>query len=146
MKLDDRFWNKVRKSDGCWIWTATRSQSGKGYGEYWLNGGLRQAHRCAWEDANGEIPEGMNILHSCDNRACVNPAHLYLGTQVKNCHDTRDRGRQYNTKLDWPAVLTIRSLAEAGASSTDIAEWFDISRAHARKVIRGVAWPDTGGK
>lgn len=87
----DDFWTHVRKSHehGCWTWTAKTEP--KGYGR-WRS---TLAHRESWRRANGDIPDGLWILHHCDNPPCVNPAHLYLGTVVENVRDMIDRGRKY---------------------------------------------------
>ncbi len=89
----DRFWSKVRQSGGCWIWTAGLSKSG--YGKFAPS--HRQtvgAHRVSYELFNGEIPDGMCVLHRCDNPPCVNPHHLFLGTQVDNVADRNSKNRQ----------------------------------------------------
>ena len=63
--LEDRFWDKVKKGNGCWPWVAACSPLG--YGEFWKNGRMRPAHRVAWEIAHGGVPDGLDVLHHCDN-------------------------------------------------------------------------------
>lgn len=90
--LEKRFWAKVEKTDGCWIWIAGKRSSG--YGEIKVNGvGTVSAHRVSWILAHGSIPEGACVLHRCDVRACVRPDHLYLGDRGDNARDTHRRGR-----------------------------------------------------
>lgn len=89
----DRFWEKVNKTDTCWLWTATKVA---GYGQFRPDGENILAHRYSYTIHKGEIPTGLFVLHSCDNRACVNPDHLSTGTHVQNMHDMLAKGRQNN--------------------------------------------------
>jgi hypothetical protein len=94
-----RFWEKVKTGDGCWTWTG--SLSGHGYGTICLDGRGTQtgAHRASWLLHHGEIPRGLYVLHKCDNRACVRPDHLYLGTHQQNMTDMARKNRGGNSKL-----------------------------------------------
>jgi hypothetical protein len=92
MTVQARFWSKVDTRDDCWRWTGTRTTDG--YGWFWSGRRNIRAHRVAWEiTAGSEIPSGMKVLHSCDDRLCVNPGHLRLGTQRDNLRDCVQRGR-----------------------------------------------------
>ena len=87
-----RFWAKVDKSGECWVWTAALHTTG--YGIFGIGGKrVDRAHRISWAIANGPIPEGAHILHHCDNRPCVNPAHLFIGTNQDNVNDCIKKGR-----------------------------------------------------
>lgn len=86
-----RFWAKVRKGDGCWIWTG--STNGLGYGEIRGKEGKQYAHRMAWRAAHGPIPQGAEIMHDCDQPSCVNHSHLRPGSHAQNHADAVRRGR-----------------------------------------------------
>ena len=89
----ERFWEKVDKSGDCWKWIAHLL---KGYGRFRLNNKTWSAHRVSWTLHYGEIPEGMCVLHRCDNPGCVNPEHLFLGTRTDNMKDRDQKGRGSN--------------------------------------------------
>jgi hypothetical protein len=90
---EERFWSKVdiKDKDSCWEWIS--SVSSPGYGQFNYKGVHISSHRLSWILTNGEIPKDKNVLHKCDNRRCVNPDHLYLGTQSNNICDAITRGR-----------------------------------------------------
>lgn len=144
-----RFWSKVRKSNKneCWEWESSKDTGG--YGCFWLNGGSRIAHRVAYKLTVGEIPNGLCVLHICDNRACVNPAHLYLGNHADNMADMerRERGNhpaaeQHGmAKLSWKGVGEIRKLGASGMYSlAEIGRKFNISYQHADRIIQRINW------
>ena len=145
MNLADRFWAKVDKTDssGCWIWTASRWKSG--YGRIGVNGHLEGAHRVAWELTRGPIPAGLNVCHSCDNRPCVNPAHLFLGTQSDNIRDSIEKERWYmpigekngRAKLTYTQVEEIRSSALPFAK---LAVKYGVSRWTIWNIRKNVSW------
>jgi hypothetical protein len=92
--LKERFEEKVmpEPNTGCWLWMGKVCTNG--YGEFWPKPDVaEQAHRTAWILYVGPIPEGMNVLHKCDTRSCVNPLHLFLGTQKDNMQDCVKKGR-----------------------------------------------------
>lgn len=96
-KHSKRFWEKVSFGDRCWEWNAFKDPAG--YGRFGIGGGVSLlAHRVSWWLSNGPIPAGKCVLHECDNRCCVNPAHLKLGDQKQNAIDRESRGRGRNGK------------------------------------------------
>lgn len=87
-----RFWEKINKTETCWLWTA--STRGSGYGCFRFNGRTESANRVSWIIHNGEIPDGLLVLHKCDVPSCVNPDHLYLGDFSQNMKDAWERGHR----------------------------------------------------
>lgn len=95
MSLPDRFWEKVDKSGDCWEWQGCRQ--GNGYGRFRAIGGRKgrteYAHRMVALDTLGPVPEGSEVCHTCDNRRCVRPDHLFYGTRQDNVRDCMAKGR-----------------------------------------------------
>lgn len=85
------FWDRVQKTDSCWLWTGYKDKNG--YGRLTVNQESKLAHRLSWELTYGNIPEGMCVLHKCDNPKCVNPVHLFIGTQLDNIKDCNTKKR-----------------------------------------------------
>lgn len=153
--LDSRYWTKVdvKGPSDCWTWTANRNN--KGYGLFRPGGSAPKelAHRLSYMEANGPIPRGAFICHSCDNRACVNPAHLWAGSHTDNMRDMHKKGRgrrEYpsgpdapkpSAKLDAAQVEVIRSRIKAGESNTTIARDYGVSHATISDIKTGRTWP-----
>jgi len=133
-----RFYDQIAMSDNpedCWLWTGP--QVGEGYGWYrnWITRKPAYAHRIMWQLVNGPIPRGKMICHHCDNPACVNPKHIYLGNAGTNARDRSSRGRN-GTYLTWNEACEIRRLrTEQGWSTTAIAEAYGKSSCSIRNVI-----------
>lgn len=152
----ERFWNKVRKAgpDECWQWTGAVNPDGYGFiyagKAYAPNVRFIRAHRLSWEMHNGPVPDGLAVLHHCDNPLCVNPAHLYAGTQSQNCHDraVRRRGKEHrqhgeandNAKITEAEVIAILALLKAGKSQTVVAKLFGLTQPYVSKLSRGQYW------
>jgi hypothetical protein len=143
----EHFWSKVDKSGECWTWTAYRNANG--YGEVRASKKLWLAHRFAWHLEHGEIPDGLNVLHSCDNPPCVRPLHLFLGTQldnVKDCVQKRRNGTAYgeakgNAKLTRGSVKKIRELyAKGGVTQRALAKVYGVGKTVIWNVTTRRTW------
>ena len=134
IRNSERFWSKVRcPSVGCWVWVAGTDRDG--YGRIWINGNTLMAHRYSWEIHFGPIPEGLNVLHHCDNPPCIRPSHIFTGTAADNNRDCRNKGRhgcginhgsaQGTSKLTEIKVRVIRAY-ENVISKKGLAEIFKV--------------------
>lgn len=90
----NRFWSKVKKGNLDECWERSGSDNGNGYNQLKIKGVPILSHRFSWIIHKGQIPNGLKILHKCDNRRCVNPNHLFLGTQLDNIRDMINKGRR----------------------------------------------------
>jgi hypothetical protein len=145
-----RFWAKVHKTDGCWLWTAGCISTG--YGGFNLCKKPHicvTAHRFAYALAFGYIPPRMQVCHHCDNRRCVNPAHLFLGDWKANADDCTAKGRQnpwqgeqgHVNKLTEVDVLNIRRrLAARQGTIRGMAREYGVDRSTMQNVIHGRSW------
>jgi len=140
------FWTKVDIPSliDCWIWTGALTSSG--YGHFRLDGRDCLAHRYCFQSLFGEIPEGMQVLHKCDNPRCVNPSHLFLGTHEDNMRDMVNKGRsarggeRHNgCKLSRADVILIRSLSTK-FSPIQLASMFPVTRATISRILRRETW------
>lgn len=133
--LEHRFWSKVRKSEECWLWTGCKNSKGYGYIQRGLRGaGCVRVHRLRWQLANGVIPNGMQVLHHCDNPSCVRLDHLYLGDNKKNHEDKIRKGRQYRKASD-EECDRMRGLFRLGYSIDAIAEVASVGRTQVWNIV-----------
>jgi hypothetical protein len=123
-------------ADACWEWQGKRRA---GYGRLSLGGQSWYAHRLAWEFANGPIPDGMFVCHTCDSPLCVNPKHLWLGTPGENMHDKARKGRARtgSRRLSDDDVRGIRLMRQAGALYRDIARAYGLTENYTGLIVRG---------
>ncbi len=147
MSFAERFWAKVliAEGDGCWEWQ--RGRFPKGYGRVALprHGNDTQpqegAHRIAWLLTNGPIPDGLWVLHRCDNPPCCRPDHLFLGTLQDNVDDMVAKGRhrlgrhEPRRKFDLTFVVAIRQRAAAGESHRSIAASVAVNRRTVDRIV-----------
>lgn len=147
-----KFLDKVNKTKSCWLWTAA-IRGNNGYGAVRFRGNVWLAHRAAYTLFNGEIPKGMLVCHTCDNRKCVNPEHLFLGTHKDNSVDAYKKGRvtmpkgnefkpgeqHPNHKLTNQQVLDIRArYAAGGISLRKLAKEYAVDHSCVWQIVRGI--------
>lgn len=145
-KLNTKFWSKVDKPfnpDKCWNWLGVKNAHG--YGHIRFNGRIRLAHRVAWGLCYGEIPEGLMVLHKCDNPSCVRLGHLYLGTALDNARDAKERC--HRKKITQGRKLNIRQAEEirkkyfsTKTSTRKLAKEYNVGQATVWGIIHFESW------
>lgn len=144
--LAERFWSKVDKSGDCWLWTGTIHDTG--YGRFPLRSGDRYiqvfAHRLSFELTNGPISDGLHVLHHCDNRPCVRPDHLFLGTNYDNIMDAFSKDRPgtpfVKSPLTEDLVREIRARHDRGEAVCAIARDLDVGVSAVRRAALRLSW------
>lgn len=144
----ERFWIKVEKSDGCWLFTGGRRKAGYGMVGFVKDGRVTSAHasRYAYELTHGPVPQGLHVCHRCDNPPCVRPDHLFLGTNGDNIRDAQHKGRRpfgetvKVSRLTDSAVLDIRARRSAGASTKSLADEYSVDRSTVYRALHGRTW------
>lgn len=147
--IENRFWPKtsIQGPNECWPWLSSKRQ---GYGRFRFKNKLWQAHRIAWILINGPITDNLCICHHCDNRSCVNPAHLFSGTHKENTVDAAQKGRHKNpqfrgsknamSKLSTKDVIEIRRRHANGETQRSIAADFSVNYKAISKICRRQRW------
>jgi hypothetical protein len=146
--LVERFWRKVRKTRGCWLWTgAIKKDNGYGVIGETRTGRMLYVHRVAWKLSKGFIPRGKRVLHKCDVRNCVRKKHLFVGTDADNTHDMYRKGRapigerHGCAKLHRSQVRKIRLLyARGGATQYELASRFGVVQTQIHHIVRRLSW------
>lgn len=140
----ERFWAKVQKSDGCWLWQ--RARDPRGYGRGVWRGRTGFAHRHAYRIAFGDFDPRLHVLHDCDNPPCVRPSHLHLGTHPDNMHEASERRRfphgeaHSGARLTIEAVRDIRARHAAGATQRALARDYTVSEGTIHSVVHRLTW------
>jgi hypothetical protein len=139
--MEERFWEKVCKTRGCWLWTACTD--GKGYGSFTPRTNHKMtAHRMSWVLTHGSIGKGYSVLHRCDNPLCVRPNHLFLGTQADNIADMVEKKRQAigescNSRL---TATQVRKIRNSNEPAEVIGKRFGIHKRHVFRIRSGERW------
>ena len=142
-RLEERFWSKVDKGgpDECWLWQA--ATDGWGYGQIKVARKTRGAHRISYEITKGPIPDGMCVCHHCDNASCMNPNHLFLGTQQDNMSDKVQKGRAATGEHNGRAKLTdyeVRQIRASDKTQRVLGLDFGVDQALIGRIKRRQIW------
>lgn len=166
LSLEERFWRWVAKGlhdADCWIWLGASDKDGYGVFTIGTAKGTSRAHRMAWELTKGPIPKGLQVLHTCDQPACVRPDHLWLGTHLQNHQDKARKGRStlgrkkpadsikygdesYNHRLSSTAVQDIRkNYVPRKTPLRFFADKYGVSISTIHWVVSGSTWKESSG-
>ena len=135
-----RFWNKVKKSDKCWLWKGSTNGN---RAVFTISGKTHPASRIAYLITKGPIPEGLQVCHHCDNGRCVNPDHLFLGTHKENTQDMINKGRHwvqsgdkhYKAKLTDVQISELRTEAASGIPRSELVRKYGVSQPYVSRII-----------
>ena len=145
MNYKERFILKYKEEpNGCWIWNGALFKTG--YGSFWFDGQNRLAHRISYQIYIDQNLNDKHVLHKCDNRKCVNPIHLFLGTELDNHRDKVIKGRSArgirngSAKLTDKDVIEIRILYPVVKSMRKLCDMYNVTRTAIRRVVRYTGW------
>jgi hypothetical protein len=145
---EERFWKYVQKGkpNECWLWIGCVFKKRRGYGQF-FSGKHSRAHRFSYELHYGKIPDGLMVLHHCDNPPCVNPRHLFCGTAKENTEDMIKKGRMSKgekhpiSKLTEKQVVEIRKIGLSGKlTQGEIGKKFGVSNITISDIMRNKKW------
>jgi hypothetical protein len=145
----DRFMGYVNKTDSCWNWFGPRNVFRGGYGRFNWNYKIYRAHRFSYLLYRGDIPDGMCVCHKCDNPSCVNPDHLFLGTQAENIRDAKGKNRlavgdrNKSTKLTESEIREIRKRYIPGdplCGQKALGDRYGVTHGNIHQIITGKTW------
>jgi len=157
MSIKDRLIKKIKININTGCWDFTGSKDLKGYGKLWDGNTMRSAHRISFIEYKGSIPDGLFVLHKCDNPGCINPDHLFLGTHNENMEDMRKKGRSctekrlcgsrnFNSKLSENDIPKIKKRLLNGESCKKIAESYSVDRTTISFIKNGTTWKHLKGE
>lgn len=151
-KTKTRFLSKIdvnTSERGCWLWTASRKGTNTRwagrYGQFKVGNRMSLSHRVSFELFVGPIPAGLDVLHKCDVTLCVNPDHLFLGTQLDNMRDAASKGRCRHQRLTADDVRAIRVIYATGTVTlTDLATEYGCTFGNISSIVRRKNWKHVG--
>jgi len=136
-----RFFDKVRLGYACWHWTAQTDRDG--YGMVKMNGKPVRAHRWSYEYFHGDIPEGLCVLHACDNPPCTNPKHLFIGSHQDNMTDMMRKGRSTAGEASASSKLTeadVHKIRASKATQQALADEYGVDRSIISRIMTRKMW------
>lgn len=150
-ELKEKFYSNFKQSEGCWNWDGVMKNKVNGYANFYIRGKTSLAHRASWIIHFGDIPKGICVCHKCDNRKCVNPGHLFLGSYYTNIQDKVKKGRQARgetngfSTLREEDVIRIREMKTLGLSNKSLSKTFKTHESTIRQIVAGITWRHVGG-